>query len=112
MNVAAEHAGAGQSDFDSAIHGLGCWKVMGLRTWRRDRSSSRLQNGRGGGGTKRCITSTFSRGPPTRCPQRRAYGIGYRCDQPPHLLGGYAEFHYLHPRTTIFKLPDDLPPNP
>src|SRR2546425_2341372 len=46
---------------------------------------------------------------PTRCPQRRAYGIGYRCDEPPHLLGGYAEFHYLHPRATIFKLPDDLP---
>jgi threonine dehydrogenase-like Zn-dependent dehydrogenase len=46
---------------------------------------------------------------PTRCPKRRAYGIGYRCDQPPHLLGGYGEFHYLHPRTTIFKLPDDLP---
>ena len=40
---------------------------------------------------------------------RRAYGIGYRCDQPPHLLGGYAEFHYLQPRTNIFKLPDDLP---
>jgi len=46
---------------------------------------------------------------PTRCPQRRAYGIGYRCDQPPHFLGGYAEHHYLHPRATIFKLPDDLP---
>lgn len=46
---------------------------------------------------------------PTRCPQRRAYGIGYRCDQPPHFLGGYAEFHYLHPHTHIFKLPDDLP---
>ena len=46
---------------------------------------------------------------PTRCAQRRAYGIGYRCDQAPHLLGGYAEFHYLRPRTTIFKLPDDLP---
>src|SRR5438105_15607963 len=45
---------------------------------------------------------------PTRCPQRRAYGIGYRCDQPPHLLGGYAEFHYLRPGTNIFKLPDDL----
>src|SRR2546421_1654245 len=45
---------------------------------------------------------------PTRCPQRRAYGIGYRCDQPPHLLGGYAEFNYLLPRTSIFKLPDDL----
>jgi threonine dehydrogenase-like Zn-dependent dehydrogenase len=46
---------------------------------------------------------------PTRCPKRRAYGISYRCDQPPHLLGGYGEFHYLHPRTTVFKLPDDLP---
>lgn len=46
---------------------------------------------------------------PTRCPQRRAYGISYRCDQPPHLLGGYAEFHYLRPRANIFKLPDDLP---
>ena len=46
---------------------------------------------------------------PTRCPNRRAYGIAYRCDQPPHLRGGYAEFHYLRPRTTIFKLPEDLP---
>lgn len=46
---------------------------------------------------------------PTRCPERRAYGIGYRCDQPPHFLGGYAEFHYLRPRANIFKLPDDLP---
>src|SRR5205823_10137467 len=46
---------------------------------------------------------------PTRCPDRRAYGIGYRCDQAPHFLGGYAEFHYLRPRTTIFKIPDDLP---
>ena len=46
---------------------------------------------------------------PTRCPQRRAYGIGYRCDQPPHLLGGYAEFHYLRPGTNIFKLPEDVP---
>ncbi len=46
---------------------------------------------------------------PTRCTSRRAYGIGYCCDQAPHFLGGYAELHYLKPRTTIFKLPDDLP---
>jgi len=46
---------------------------------------------------------------PTRCAQRRAYGIGYRSDQSPHFLGGYAEFHYLRPRTSIFKLPEDLP---
>ena len=46
---------------------------------------------------------------PTRCPHRRAYGIGYRCDQSPHFLGGYADFHYLRPGATIFKLPDELP---
>jgi threonine dehydrogenase-like Zn-dependent dehydrogenase len=45
---------------------------------------------------------------PTRCPHRRAYGIGYRCDQPPHFLGGYAEFHYLRPGANIFRLPDEL----
>lgn len=46
---------------------------------------------------------------PTRCPQRRAYGIGYRSDQPPHFLGGYAEFHYLRPSANIFRIPNDLP---
>jgi threonine dehydrogenase-like Zn-dependent dehydrogenase len=46
---------------------------------------------------------------PTRCPHRRAYGIGYRCDAEPHFLGGYAEYHYLRPRVNLFKLPDDLP---
>jgi threonine dehydrogenase-like Zn-dependent dehydrogenase len=46
---------------------------------------------------------------PTRCPQRRAYGIGYRCDEAPHFLGGYAACHYLRPGTTLFKLPEDLP---
>lgn len=46
---------------------------------------------------------------PTRCPHRRAYGIGYRCDEAPHFLGGYAEYHYLRPRVNIFRIPDDLP---
>jgi threonine dehydrogenase-like Zn-dependent dehydrogenase len=45
---------------------------------------------------------------PTRCPERKAYGIGYRSDHAPHFLGGYAEFHSLQPRAHIFKLPDDL----
>ena len=45
---------------------------------------------------------------PTRCPHRRAYGIGHRCDSPPHFLGGYAELHYLRPGSNIFKIPDDL----
>jgi len=49
------------------------------------------------------------KGQPTRCPKRRAYGIGYRCDQPPHWLGGYADYHCLLPGATVFKLPDNLP---
>jgi threonine dehydrogenase-like Zn-dependent dehydrogenase len=49
------------------------------------------------------------KGQPTRCPERRAYGIGYRCDQPPHFLGGYAQYHFLRPGTTIHRVPDDLP---
>ena len=32
-----------------------------------------------------------------------------QCDQAPHFLGGYADLHYLNPRTNVFKLPDDLP---
>lgn len=46
---------------------------------------------------------------PTRCPERRAYGIGYRSDHAPHFLGGYAEYHYLRPRANIFKLPAEVP---
>jgi threonine dehydrogenase-like Zn-dependent dehydrogenase len=46
---------------------------------------------------------------PTRCPHRRAYGIGYRCDEAPHFHGGYAEYHHLRPRANIFRLPDELP---
>jgi threonine dehydrogenase-like Zn-dependent dehydrogenase len=45
---------------------------------------------------------------PTRCPQRRAYGIGYRSDEAPHFLGGYAEYHYLRPGANIFRIPDSL----
>jgi threonine dehydrogenase-like Zn-dependent dehydrogenase len=55
----------------------------------------------------RCFYCAVKR-QPTRCPHRRAYGIGYPCDKPPHFLGGYAEFHYLQPRASIFKIPDDL----
>jgi putative phosphonate catabolism associated alcohol dehydrogenase len=47
---------------------------------------------------------------PTRCLARRAYGISYCCDEPPHLHGGYAEHIVLRPGTSIFKLPDALTP--
>lgn len=46
---------------------------------------------------------------PTRCVNRKAYGISHSSQAAPHFLGGYAELHYLNPHTSIFKLPDDLP---
>ncbi len=46
---------------------------------------------------------------PTRCLNRKAYGISYKCTEPPHLLGGYADYIYLRPGTSIFKIPKDLP---
>ncbi|MGE0407475.1 MAG: zinc-binding dehydrogenase, partial [Candidatus Korobacteraceae bacterium] len=45
---------------------------------------------------------------PTRCARRKAYGISYNCEVAPHLLGGYAEYIYLRPGTSIFPIPDDL----
>lgn len=47
-------------------------------------------------------------GQPTRCRSRQAYGIGYSSEDPPHFLGGYAEYHYLMPGACIFKLPETL----
>lgn len=45
---------------------------------------------------------------PTRCPERRAYGIGYRCDQEPHFLGGYGQYHFLRSGVNLFRIPDAL----
>jgi threonine dehydrogenase-like Zn-dependent dehydrogenase len=43
---------------------------------------------------------------PTRCLNRKAYGISFSCAEPPHLSGGYAEYIYLRPGTAIFKIAD------
>lgn len=46
---------------------------------------------------------------PTRCLLRKAYGISYNCDEPPHLRGGYAEKILLRAGTSIFRIPDSVP---
>ena len=53
----------------------------------------------------RCDNCTVFR-QPTRCLNRRAYGISFSSDDPPHFSGGYAEFIYLRPGTATFKLSD------
>lgn len=45
---------------------------------------------------------------PTRCLSRKAYGISYNANEPPHLRGGYAETILLRPGTAIFRLPDEV----
>jgi threonine dehydrogenase-like Zn-dependent dehydrogenase len=46
---------------------------------------------------------------PTRCVSRKAYGISYRADEPPHLRGGYAHKILLRAGSAIFRIPDELP---
>lgn len=46
---------------------------------------------------------------PSRCLNRKAYGVTTPCGAPPHLLGGYGQYHFLHRDTAVFRLPDDLP---
>ncbi len=46
---------------------------------------------------------------PTRCVGRKAYGISYCADEPPHLRGGYAESILLCAGTAIFRIPDTVP---
>ncbi len=45
---------------------------------------------------------------PQKCEKLRKYGHTC-CNEPPHLTGGYAEYIYLFPGTTIYKIPADIP---
>jgi threonine dehydrogenase-like Zn-dependent dehydrogenase len=41
--------------------------------------------------------------------QVRAYGIHPTCDEPPHLMGGFAEYMYIYPNSILFKIPENMP---
>jgi threonine dehydrogenase-like Zn-dependent dehydrogenase len=43
------------------------------------------------------------------CRNLENYGNSLSCAEPPHLFGGWAEFLYLRPRTSLFRIPQDLP---
>ena len=43
------------------------------------------------------------------CRNLENYGNSLTCAEAPHLFGGFAEYLYLHPRTPVFKVPEDLP---
>ncbi|HTH99600.1 MAG TPA: zinc-binding dehydrogenase [Acidisoma sp.] len=43
------------------------------------------------------------------CEHLEDYGNSLHCGRPPHLLGGWAEYLYLLPRSVLFRVPDNLP---
>ena len=58
-----------------------------------------------------CGTCVFCLGdyPYYFCENLQDYGNSLHCGIPPHLLGGWAEYMYLLPRTRLFRVPDELP---
>jgi threonine dehydrogenase-like Zn-dependent dehydrogenase len=47
-------------------------------------------------------------GIPVKCLRRKTYGAGISCEEPPHFVGGWAQYCYIFPKTAIFKLPREL----
>lgn len=47
---------------------------------------------------------------PTLCANRSVYGINRRADHWPHLSGAWADAIYLHPGTTLVRVPEGLDP--
>jgi threonine dehydrogenase-like Zn-dependent dehydrogenase len=45
---------------------------------------------------------------PTKCPNRKVYGITMDSTQFPRLIGGFSEYLYLSPGTHIIKIPDHV----
>ena len=40
--------------------------------------------------------------------QVRAYGVHPNADDPPHLMGGFAEYMYIFPDSVLFKIPENM----
>ena len=43
------------------------------------------------------------------CDYVQGYGNSFTCEDPPHLMGGWAEYIYLRPDVHIYKVPEGLP---
>jgi len=57
-----------------------------------------------------CYNCTVA-GIPNKCLNRKTYGAALRSEDPPHFFGGWAEYCYLYPKTSLFKLPQGLEPD-
>jgi len=41
------------------------------------------------------------------CPNSRTY-LTKSCDEPPHFVGAFGDYHYVQPGGSVFKVPDEL----
>ncbi len=46
----------------------------------------------------------------TLCERNYTYGSMISCKAPPHLFGGYSDFVYIHPRSMVHKIGDEISP--
>jgi len=53
-----------------------------------------------------CLQCQLDRSP--YCENRNAYGMRTSSTEPPHLWGGYSEYMYIAPGSTLFPLPDSV----
>lgn len=56
-----------------------------------------------------CYSCTIL-GDPAKCEQRTGYGGWLRADQPPYLVGGFAEYAWLLPGSDIVRIPPEVSP--
>jgi threonine dehydrogenase-like Zn-dependent dehydrogenase len=56
---------------------------------------------------RECYMCTVAR-QPTLCPKRQMY-MFTNCERPPYLMGGFAEYCYVLPRSGRVKVPDEVP---
>lgn len=44
------------------------------------------------------------------CERVQAFGWSFSCAAPPHLLGGWAEYMYIPPKASVYRVPEGVPP--
>jgi threonine dehydrogenase-like Zn-dependent dehydrogenase len=57
-----------------------------------------------------CYFCRFMPHKPTLCTNRRVMGVNMSCRNPPHLLGGWAEYVFINAgHWWVYKVPEDMP---
>lgn len=83
---------------------LNNFQIIGAKELKK---GDRVIIGPGTKGCGKCETCLKYPDKPVLCQNRFVYGHS-TCTQPPHFLGGFAQYIYLMPNSWVFKIPDDM----